>query len=116
AQALIYHYPQYYHYFGTETWRYRGVAYQNHNHLMRRYEGMDGLKTGYIRASGFNLVASAQRGRLRLIAVVFGGTSAAERDREVARLLDAAFASRRGTYLIAHGSMPFVPPLPGRRP
>jgi D-alanyl-D-alanine carboxypeptidase len=80
---------------------------------------MDGLKTGYIRASGFNLVASAVRGQVRLIAVVFGGQSAEPRNRQVARLLDDAFASDRGQLLIASGSLPgtrFTPPLPPRRP
>ncbi|MEE8272302.1 MAG: D-alanyl-D-alanine carboxypeptidase family protein [Alphaproteobacteria bacterium] len=115
AQALIQDFPRYYHYFDVERWRYGSRTYRNHNRLLGQYEGMDGLKTGYIRASGFNLAASARRGQLRLIAVVFGGRSADRRNRAVAGLLDEAFESERGRHLIAHGA-PFYPPLPGRRP
>lgn len=116
AQALLRDYPQYYAYFSTTRWTYRGVTYRNHNRLLSRYEGMDGIKTGYIRASGFNLVGSAERDRLRLIAVVFGGRTAARRNAHLSNLLDRAFASERGRFLIAHGSLPFEPPLPPRLP
>jgi len=116
GQALLRDFPQYYHYFGTERWTYHGTTYRNHNRLLESYPGMDGFKTGYIRASGYNLAASAVNGQLRLIAVMFGGESSAERNDHVADLLDRAFASDRGRYLIAHGSVPFYPPLPGRRP
>jgi D-alanyl-D-alanine carboxypeptidase len=119
AQALIVDFPEYYGYFDTTSWRYRGATFRNHNRMIGTYPGMDGLKTGYIRASGFNLVASAVRGRVRLIAVVFGGQSAERRNRQVARLLDDAFASDRGQLLIASGRLParsFIPPLPPRRP
>lgn len=116
AQALLQDYPQYYGYFSTQYWTYRGNTYHNHNRLLGVYPGMDGLKTGYIRASGFNLVASAVRGRLRLIAVVFGGQTASSRNEHMTDLLDRAFGSSRGQYLIVHGSVPFQPPLPERRP
>ena len=89
--ALVYHHPQFYPYFSLEGFTYAGVHYGNHNRLMRRYQGMDGIKTGYIRASGFNLVASTVRGSTRLIGVVFGGRSAAKRDNKMAALLDQAF-------------------------
>ncbi len=62
---------------------------------MDRYDGMDGIKTGYIRASGFNLVASAHRGSTRLIGVVFGGRSATARDNRMAQLLDESFEEAR---------------------
>ncbi len=116
AQVMIRDFPQYYHYFSTESWRFRGNVYHNHNRLLGRYPGMDGLKTGFIRASGFNLVASAMRGRLRLIAVVFGGDTAEARNQRLANLLDQAFASRRGTTLIAQGSAPPISVIPGTRP
>jgi D-alanyl-D-alanine carboxypeptidase len=116
AQALIYHYPQYYSYFATERWTYRGTTYRNHNRLLGDYEGVDGLKTGYINASGYNLVASAVRGELRVIAVMFGGASSSERNGHVRDMLDIAFQSERGQYLIAHGSLPFTPSYPERRP
>ncbi len=117
AQALIRDFPQYYHYFGTETWRYRGAVHRNHNRLLGVYPGMDGLKTGYIRASGFNLVASAVRGRRRLIGVVFGGETADARNQRMVELLDAGFAARQGTGLIAQGPPPqFTPPAPPAAP
>lgn len=91
GDALIYHFPQFYPYFSHDEFTYAGITHHNHNHLMDRYDGMDGIKTGYIRASGFNLVASAKRGSTRLIGVVFGGHSTLERDNRMAQLLDQAF-------------------------
>ncbi len=90
--ALIAHYPGFYPYFSQESFVYAGRAHRNHNRLMSRYEGMDGIKTGYIRASGFNLVASAMRGNTRLIGVVFGGQRAVTRDNQMANLLDESFS------------------------
>jgi len=95
GHALIYHFAQYYPYFSHDSFTYQGVAHHNHNHLMDRYDGMDGIKTGYIRASGFNLVASAKRGNIRLIGVVFGGHSTVARDNRMAQLLDDGFALER---------------------
>jgi D-alanyl-D-alanine carboxypeptidase len=91
AQALIQRFPKYYRYFATSNFTYKGINHPNHNHLMERYQGMDGIKTGFIRASGFNLTASAVRDKHRLIAVVFGGTSARSRDDYMAGLLDDGF-------------------------
>jgi D-alanyl-D-alanine carboxypeptidase len=116
SQALIWNFPEYYRYFSTRNWSYNGVAYRNHNRLLGDYDGMDGLKTGYIRASGFNLAASAVRGNLRLIAVMFGGDTARQRNQRVAQLLDNGFASARGRQLIASGTVPFVAPVPPRSP
>ncbi len=92
GRALIYNYPQYYRYFSTPSFTYGGHVYANHNHLMATYKGMDGIKTGFIVPSGFNLVASVKRGDRRLIGVVFGGQSASWRDQRMASLLNAAFA------------------------
>ena len=91
SRALIRDFPEYYDYFSTTQFVYKGRKHRNHNSLLRSFEGADGLKTGYIRASGFNLAASAKRDGRRLIAVVFGGRSPASRDRHVARLLRNAF-------------------------
>ncbi|MER2519968.1 MAG: D-alanyl-D-alanine carboxypeptidase family protein [Bdellovibrionales bacterium] len=93
--ALFEHFPQFYPYFSTENFTYGGINHDNHNHLMERYDGMDGIKTGYIRASGFNLVASAKRRDARLIGVVFGGKSAVTRDNRMASLLDQSFEKLR---------------------
>lgn len=91
GHALVYHYPGFYSYFSRQNFTYKGRSYRNHNNLMKRYEGMDGIKTGYIRASGFNLVASAVRNNKRLIAVIFGGRSAVSRDGAMSKLLDQCF-------------------------
>ncbi len=93
AQALIRDYPRQYHYFSTESFTYGDNTYINHNHLMSMYRGMDGLKTGYVYASGFNLAASAVRNGTRLIGVVFGGRTAKSRNVAMAHLLDQGFAS-----------------------
>jgi D-alanyl-D-alanine carboxypeptidase len=90
--ALYRDFPQYWHYFGTREFSYGGRVHANHNHLMSRFEGMDGIKTGFINASGFNLAASAVRNNRRLIGVVMGGESARSRDNQMAKLLNAAFA------------------------
>lgn len=92
ALALYRDFPKEYAYFATEEFTYNGVIHANHNHLMQSFEGMDGIKTGYIRASGFNLAASAVRDNRRLIGVVMGGLTAHARDNEMAHLLNTAFA------------------------
>jgi D-alanyl-D-alanine carboxypeptidase len=96
ARAMIKNYPHHYHFFDTPSFTYKGITHANHNRLNNWYAGADGLKTGYIRASGFNLVTSAKRDNRRLIGVVMGGISPGARDQEMARLLDAAFARKAG--------------------
>ncbi len=91
ALSLYRDFPQEYRYFSTREFTFRGSVIPNHNHLLQTYEGADGIKTGYIRASGFNLAASAVRGGHRLIGVVMGGPSGGTRDREMAALLDRGF-------------------------
>jgi D-alanyl-D-alanine carboxypeptidase len=92
ALALYHDFPREYRYFATREFYFRGRAILSHNHLLDWYEGADGIKTGYIGASGFNLAASAVRSGHRLIGVVMGGSSAGSRDREMAALLDQGFA------------------------
>jgi D-alanyl-D-alanine carboxypeptidase len=89
--ALLRDFPGYYRYFSTETFYYGEAAHRNHNRMLESYDGVDGIKTGFIRASGFNIVVTAQRDGRRLIAVVFGGKSAWTRDARAAVLLDTAF-------------------------
>src|SRR5271165_3837614 len=81
ARALEDHFPRYFHYFSTAEFEYAGEVIGNHNHLLGRVDGVDGIKTGYTRASGFNLLTSVHRGGRSLIAVVMGGRSAGARDR-----------------------------------
>jgi D-alanyl-D-alanine carboxypeptidase len=92
ALALLHDFPQKYRYFSTRRFDFRGRIISNHNHLLDWYAGADGIKTGYIRASGFNLAASAVRDGHRLIGVIMGGPSAGTRDREMGALLDHGFA------------------------
>ena len=91
SRALIRRHAKHYAYFKRRSFDWQGDTVYGHNRLMARYPGMDGIKTGYIAASGFNLAASAVRDGRRLIAVVMGGHSAAARDTQVADLLDAGF-------------------------
>ena len=91
ANALMRDYPHYYAIFSVQSYSYRGRILENHNRMLGSYEGADGLKTGYTNASGFNLVMSAVRDNRRLIGVVMGGTSAAQRDRTMAALMDRGF-------------------------
>lgn len=93
---LQHDFPHEYRYFSTDSFRLRGRLHRNHNRLLASYDGADGIKTGYIRASGFNLVASAVRDGRRLVGVVLGGATAAERDEHMAELLDQGF---RGTEI-----------------
>lgn len=92
ARYVITRYPNYYRFFGTKQFTYRGKTYTNHNRLMNTYPGMDGFKTGFINASGFNLIASARHGNKRLIGVVFGGRSWKSRNDHMAELLNAGFS------------------------
>jgi len=92
ALALYHQFPREYRYFSTRAFVFRGQEMRNHNHMMEWYPGLDGIKTGYVNASGFNLAASAVREGHRLIGVVMGGQSAGWRDRQMAALLDQGFA------------------------
>lgn len=91
SRAMLSDHPKYYPYFSRRSFTYGGRQLPNHNRLMSRYEGMDGIKTGYTVASGFNLAASAVREGRRLVGVVMGGKSPVSRDNRMAALLDQAF-------------------------
>ncbi|WP_292171734.1 serine hydrolase [Brevundimonas sp.] len=95
ARAIMRDYPQYYAYLGQHDWAYNGRDYRNTNGLLHTGNGYDGLKTGYINASGFNLAASAVRGDKRLITIVLGGRSTASRNAHVAALMDTGFELER---------------------
>lgn len=92
SSRLMKDFPQYYHYFSTPSFRYKGTTYNSHNRMVRNTQGVDGLKTGFIRASGFNVATSAKRNNRRVIAVVMGGNSAAARDQHMVQLLDRSFS------------------------
>lgn len=96
--ALREHFPQYYGYFSQRSFLYGRQRINGHNRLLGRIKGVDGIKTGYTRASGFNLVSSVSDGNRRLVAVVMGGTSGGSRDNQMASLINTYMprASTRG--------------------
>ncbi len=111
ALALYHDFPREYRYFATRQFFFRGRVILTHNHLLDWYDGADGIKTGYIGASGFNLAASAVRNGHRLIGVVMGGASAGSRDREMAALLDQGFSEvGAGGTLVAGREAPSPSP------
>ena len=87
GRAIQDRFPRYYRYFSTEAFNYHGQSIRNHNHLLGSVEGVDGIKTGYTRASGFNLVTSMRRGNHHLVGVVLGGRSGGSRDAIMRNLL-----------------------------
>jgi len=88
GRAVQERFPRHYHYFATHAFYYDGATIVNHNHLLDRVEGMDGIKTGYTRASGFNLLTSVKRNGHYIVAVVLGGRSARARDKIMAELIE----------------------------
>ena len=87
GRAIRERFPRYYRYFSTTAFEYRGRTFRTHNRVMANVDGVDGIKTGYTRASGFNLVTSMHRGRRHVVAVVLGGRSAGQRDARMRQLL-----------------------------
>ena len=92
GRRLYIDFPDRYHYFSTQQFNFGGRRIRSHNHMVGTYDGVDGIKTGFISASGFNIVTSAQRQGQRLVAVVFGASTWSERDRHAAALLDEGFS------------------------
>jgi len=124
-------FPEMYDLFSLRSFTYSGRAYSNHNRLLGRVGGMDGIKTGYIRASGFNLCASVERDNKRIVAVVMGGKTANSRNQYMAGLIEDTFKSakltRSGAIAAYAGKPPGLdaaklklaslpPPLPRSKP
>ena len=101
GRAIQERFPRYYRYFSTVSFNYHGQSIRNHNHLLGEVEGVDGIKTGYTRASGFNLVTSIRRGNRHLIGVVMGGRSAGSRDATMRNLLAANMDKASATHSVA---------------
>jgi D-alanyl-D-alanine carboxypeptidase len=120
ALRLYDDFPEYWHYFATTSFTYAGKTYRSHNGLLFGFAGTDGIKTGYTRASGFNLVSSVRRDRKHLIGVVMGGSSASARNATMRRLLTAALqkASTRKTRVPARSPALVLAeaPKPAKRP
>ncbi len=88
GRAVQDRFPRYYGYFGTRVFHFAGASMANHNRLLGRVEGVDGIKTGYTRASGFNLLTSVKTDDRHVVAVVLGGRSGASRDAQMASLIE----------------------------
>jgi D-alanyl-D-alanine carboxypeptidase (penicillin-binding protein 5/6) len=117
CRAVLRDYPQYYGYFGTEQFTYRGVTMNNHNGLLGHMPGVDGFKTGFTNAAGYNLAASAVRDGRRLIAVVLGGSSGWARNTNVEDLLLTGFdveqRRARGENILLADNLFEAPPPSG---
>ena len=111
--AIQQRFPKYYRYFSLTNYVYRGSAMRNHNHLLGKVEGVDGIKTGYTNASGFNLVTSVKRGYRHIVAVVLGGRSAGSRDARMKDLINEtiADASTKPSMTLA-AETPSLPAVP----
>jgi len=101
GRAIQDRFPRYYRYFSTSVFNYRGQSIRNHNRLLGNVEGVDGIKTGYTRASGFNLVSSMRRGNRHLIGVVLGGRSGGSRDAIMRNLLAETLEKGATTRTVA---------------
>lgn len=93
AEAVMEDHADYYHYFANPRFTWGRTTYKNHNSLLEDVDGVDGIKTGYTRASGFNLMASARRDGQRVIAIMLGGNSARARNAHVTDLIEAAYTA-----------------------
>lgn len=111
--ALRQHFPQYYGYFSTRSFRFGKQTIGNHNRLLGQVRGVDGIKTGYTRAAGYNLATSAEAGGRSIVAVVLGATSGARRNAQmtnlVQRYLPAASSTRSGGNLIVKNNTSVAP-------
>src|SRR5581483_11229039 len=101
GRAIQDRFPRYYRYFSTTAFRFRGQTITNHNHLLGSVDGIDGIKTGYTRSSGFNLVSSMHRGNRFLVGVVMGGRSGGSRDAIMRGLLAENLSKAATTRTVA---------------
>ncbi|WP_261618142.1 D-alanyl-D-alanine carboxypeptidase family protein [Microbaculum marinisediminis] len=112
TRAMIRDYPQYQAFFEIQSIQVGQKVLRNHNKLIGRFRGADGMKTGYVCASGFNIVATATRGGRRLAAVVLGGVRSSLRDEVTAGLLEAGFEAGSGFSLFGKSGRPTIDSLP----
>lgn len=110
--ALQRDFPQHYHLFNTTSFTYNGTRYRNHNRLLSSLNGTNGIKTGYIRASGFNLVSSVTRNGKTLIGVVYGGRSARTRDAHMVKIINQAFKRAGPVTRVARATTTLPTPSP----
>jgi D-alanyl-D-alanine carboxypeptidase len=113
-------FPRQYPLFATRSFRYNNHTYRNHNGLLGTFQGTDGIKTGYTRGSGFNLVSSVRRGSRHVVGAVFGGASAGARNAEMRTLLSRALLrassvkTRRSSPVLVAQAKPALPPQQAR--
>ena len=111
GRHVAYDFPQYYHYFATPSFTFQGRIYQTHDNLLYRFDGVDGIKTGYTNASGFNLVSSLVREGKHIIGVVMGGRTARGRDNEMMELLASTLErSQQHPNMLAQANVPWQSP------
>ena len=116
ARHLAYDFPQYFHFFSTPSFTFRGHTWSTFDNLIGNYEGADGMKTGYTAMSGFNLTSSVVRDGAHVIGVVMGGRTASQRDAEMVRLLDDTFAKiKEHPTLVAHAEVPWLALAQGKK-
>ena len=108
SRALINNFPNYYKLFKEQKFSWNGKSYKNHNKMLKTYPGADGIKTGYIYASGFQLALSAVRNNRRLIGVYFGGDSAKHRDNTLSFLMDRSFGKSESAKIETNGEYKIV--------
>lgn len=125
GRALQDRFPRYFHYFSTRAFTYKGRTVRGHNRLLGSVDGVDGIKTGYIYASGFNIVTSVNRDHRHIVAVVFGGSTARARDAKVRQLIASTFnkaSTKRTAPPVGEGTamaevkLPVQPPAPAHDP
>jgi D-alanyl-D-alanine carboxypeptidase len=104
--AIQERFPRYYRYFSTRSFAFRGHSMRNHNKLLGTVEGVDGIKTGYTHASGFNLITSVRRGPRHIVAAVFGGETGAQRDARMRQLIEAHVKEASGKPASKVAEMP----------
>jgi D-alanyl-D-alanine carboxypeptidase len=107
GMALIRYFPEYYHFFSAKAFQFQGRSFHNHNHLLGKH-AVDGIKTGFFRAVGSNLVASSKRNGKRLVGVILGGSSWHARDRKMVQILEEGFRVS-GNYTPSYKSPPSSP-------
>ncbi|MBV8322542.1 MAG: D-alanyl-D-alanine carboxypeptidase, partial [Hyphomicrobiales bacterium] len=107
GRAIQHRFPVYHQYFATPSFRYKGAEMHNHNALLGQVKGVDGIKTGYTEASGYNLVSSVRRDEKHIVAVVLGGTSNGARDARMRQLIEAHISlasTQRTAPIIVEGN------------
>jgi D-alanyl-D-alanine carboxypeptidase len=116
GRAIRDRFPKYFHYFSTRAFTWHGKRMRNHNHLLGRVSGVDGIKTGYIHDSGFNIVTSVHRGGRRIVVVVFGGRSGRARDARavqlIAKTIRVAATKRTAPLVVERGRTRIARPIP----